>query len=83
MEKFTIGAAGFAVLVAAGITLAGPAAASTADAVVNDLRAQGFIVQINGAQSAPLTACKVTAVNTFAAGPSASVDIACPQGCGS
>lgn len=83
MKKFIIGAAGFGVLAGTAIGLAGTAASSTADSIINNLQAEGYTVQINGTQTAPLTACKVTAVNKFAAGPSASVDIACPQGCGS
>jgi hypothetical protein len=83
VKKFVIGAAGFGVLAASAVGMAGTASASTADTVINDLQADGYIVQINGAQSAPLTHCDVVAVNTFADGTSASVDIACPQGCGS
>jgi hypothetical protein len=55
--------------------------ASTADAIINSLQAEGYVVRINGATTAPLTACKVTSINTSADSTSASVDIACPQGC--
>jgi hypothetical protein len=83
VKKFIIGAAGFGLLAASSVGLAGTASASTADTVINDLQADGYIVQINGATTAPLTACKVNSVNKFDDGTSASVDIACPPGCGS
>ena len=81
MKKFIVGAAGFGVLAALAVGLAGTVSAS-ADTIINGLQAEGYTVQINGASTAPLTHCKVTAVNKFADGTSASVDIACPQGCG-
>ena len=82
MKKTIIGVGGIWLLTGSAIALAGPASASTADTIVNDLQAEGYTVRINGSQTAPLTACKVTAVNKFSDGSSASVDIACPQGCG-
>ncbi|HEX3546101.1 MAG TPA: hypothetical protein VHU62_05945 [Mycobacterium sp.] len=83
MKKFIIGAAGFGVLAGAAIGLAGTAAASTADAIVNNLQAEGYIVQINQTPTAPLTACTVSSVNKLAGGASLSafVDVACPDGC--
>jgi hypothetical protein len=83
VKKIIIGAAGFGVLAGTAIAMAGSAAASTADTVINGLQAEGYLVQINGTPTAPLTACTVTAVNKLNNGAttSASVDIACPQGC--
>jgi hypothetical protein len=82
MKKFIIGVAGFGVLACTAIGLAGTAAASTADAIVNNLQAEGYTVQINQTPTAPLTACTVTSISKLASGaPSASIDIACPQGC--
>jgi hypothetical protein len=82
MKKLTVAGVGSAILASSAIALAGPAAASTADTVVNSLQAEGYTVQINGTPTAPLTACSVTAINKLESGAaSASVDIACPQGC--
>jgi hypothetical protein len=70
-------------LAGVAIALAPDAAASTADTVVNGLRADGYIVQINQTPTAPLTACSVSNVSKLADGtaPSAVVDIVCPDGC--
>ena len=83
MKKFIIGAGGFGVLAGAAIGLAGTAAASSADSVVNGLRAEGYIVQINQTPTAPLTACTVGNVSKLAGSvtPSAFVDVICPDGC--
>ena len=53
---------------AAGLSLAGPAAAEpfggqSADDVVNTLQGQGYDVQLNGDQNAPLSECTVTGVS--------------------
>ena len=72
-------------MAAAALSLAGTAAAAGgADATVNGLQAEGYSVQLNGSQSANLTACAVTNVKKDGgAGPSptAYVDVACPDGC--
>ena len=72
-------------MTAAALSLAGTAtAAGGADATVNGLQAEGYSVQLNGAQSANLSACTVTNVKKDGvAGPSptAYVDITCPDGC--
>jgi hypothetical protein len=83
MRKFIIGAVGFGVLAASAVGFAGTASASTADTIINNLQSEGYTVSINQTPTAPLTSCKVTSVNKFADGTSASVDIACPPGCGS
>ncbi|MBJ7336956.1 hypothetical protein [Mycolicibacterium sp.] len=87
MKRFAIMTFASVALSGAALAFAGSASAAGADVTVNDLHSQGYIVQLNGAQSAPLTACTVTNVS----GPSdvgsgghtavAVVDIACPQGC--
>jgi hypothetical protein len=72
--------------------LAAPATAAPiggrADDAVNILQTQGYTVQINGSQSAALSACTVTNVSRLsgsesAGGPAATayLDVACPQGC--
>jgi hypothetical protein len=72
-------------MTAAALGLAGTAtAAGGADATVNSLKSEGYSLQINGSQSANLTACTVTNVKKDGArGPSpvAYIDIACPDGC--
>ena len=78
---FTIACAG--AMATAALGLAGTAsAAGGADVTVNGLNAEGYNVQVNGAASAPLTACTVTNVKKDgSAGLTAYVDIACPDGC--
>ncbi|MDX1881614.1 hypothetical protein SBE55_27820 [Mycolicibacterium sp. 141076] len=79
-----------AVLIGSGMTalaavvmLHAPAAsAASAEGAVNDLRAAGYLVQLNQTPTAPLTACTVGGVRTLEGGtPSALVDIVCPDGC--
>jgi hypothetical protein len=74
---------GVGALAGAAMALAPVASASTADTVVNGLRAEGYTVQINQTPTAPLTACSVSNVSKLADGasPSAIVDIVCPDGC--
>jgi hypothetical protein len=80
---FTIAAAG--AIAGAALGFAGTAsAAGGADATINGLSSEGYLVQLNGAQTAPLTACTVTNVEKDASGGSsltAYVDVACPDGC--
>jgi len=58
------------------------ASAASAEGAVNDLRAAGYLVQLNQTPTAPLTACTVGGVRTLEGGtPSALVDIVCPDGC--
>ena len=57
-----------AALAAATLTAAGPAQASSASGnngadVVSTLRGEGYNVQVDGAPSAPLSACTVTDVH--------------------
>ena len=73
---------GMGVAVWAAVAFAPAASAATADAVINDLRAEGYLVQINQTPTAPLTACSVGNVRTFdGAASSALVDVICPDGC--
>ncbi|GLP75160.1 hypothetical protein TUM20983_22700 [Mycobacterium antarcticum] len=54
------------------------------NATINGLHSEGYIVQLNGAQTAPLTACTVTNVQKDPLGGNsltAQVDVACPDGC--
>lgn len=68
---------------AAVVMLQAPvASAASAEGAVNDLRAAGYLVQLNQTPTAPLTACTVGGVRTLEGGtPSALVDIVCPDGC--
>ena len=65
------------------LALAPTASASSADTVINGLRADGYTVQVNQTPTAPLTACSVSNVSKLAdaASPSAVVDVVCPDGC--
>jgi hypothetical protein len=49
-----------------GAAAAAPLGGASADDVVNQLSAQGYSVQINGDQSAPLSECTVTGVSGLA-----------------
>jgi hypothetical protein len=72
-----LGAATLAMVAFAPIASAAPA-----DAVINDLRAQGYLVQINQTPTAPLTACSVSGVRKLDGGASSAlVDVVCPDGC--
>ncbi|HKP43164.1 hypothetical protein [Mycobacterium sp.] len=68
MRGLAIGTATFGILALATLGLAGTAAAaptggSNAADAVNQLQAQGYTVQINGDQNAPLSACVTTQVS--------------------
>lgn len=84
----TIACAGGLAAVALGLAGTASAAGTRADDTVNGLAAQGYSVQLNGAGSAPLSACTVSNVSgvsaeALAAGsnPTVVVDVACPTGC--
>ena len=88
MKRFAIPVTGAGVLAAIAVSLAGAAAAAPvggrADDAINTLQSQGYSVQINGAATAPMSACTVTNVAELAGTEpvgTAYVDIACPQGC--
>lgn len=92
MKEIAITVAGVGVLAAAAVSLAATATAAPvggrADDAINTLQSQGYSVQINGAATAPMSACTVTNVSGLSGTESAAghattayVDIACPQGC--
>jgi hypothetical protein len=99
MRRFTIGTATFGILAAATLGLAGTAAAaplednSAADAI-NQLKAQGYNVQLNltnGYRDVPFSECKVLGVHGLSGTDSAGkpltpaevgtvyVDVNCPE----
>jgi hypothetical protein len=99
MRRFTIGTATFGILADATLGLAGTAAAaplednSAADAI-NQLKAQGYNVQLNltnGYRDVPLSECKVLGVHGLSGTDSAGkpltpaevgtvyVDVNCPE----
>jgi hypothetical protein len=68
MHRIAIAAASVGLVAAATVGLAGSASAaptggSNAADAVNQLQGQGFNVQINGDQSAPLSDCSVTGIS--------------------
>jgi hypothetical protein len=81
MFRYIAGTVG--ALAAASVALAPTASASTADSIVDGLRADGYVVQLNQTPTAPLTACSVNGVNkSVDGGPlTAVVDVKCPDGC--
>ncbi|KIU18600.1 hypothetical protein [Mycolicibacterium llatzerense] len=67
-SKIALISAAAAALAAAALTAAGPAQASSVSGnngadVVSTLRSEGYNVQVDGAPSAPLSACTVTDVH--------------------
>lgn len=85
MRKFAMTVLGAGAITVAALGLAGTAsAAGGADVTVNSLKTEGYSLQINGPQSANLTACTVTSVTKDGApgsNPVAYLDVACPDGC--
>ncbi|MEN4449009.1 hypothetical protein [Mycobacterium sp. SM3041] len=80
--KAAVAGSAMAALAAIVMFQAPTASAASADGVINDLRAAGYLVQLNQTPTAPLTACTVGSVRTLEGGtPSALVDIVCPDGC--
>ncbi|MGU3499565.1 hypothetical protein [Mycobacterium sp. C31M] len=68
-------------LAAAPIASAAPAGPQSATETVNNLRAQGYNVQVNGTRNGPLTNCSVDAVrgpNSDRPGETVFVDLSCP-----
>jgi monoamine oxidase len=95
MKLFTITTATAGALAAAALGLAGAAAAaptggSSAADTIASLQAEGYNVQLNGSQTAPLSRCIVTDVHGLSGTDSAGqrinptqfdtvyVDISCP-----
>jgi hypothetical protein len=75
--------------VAASIVFASGASADSAQATIDDLQSQGYVVAINwvdGNTGAPLSSCRVVAVHNPDSSPGESttattvyVDLACPR----
>lgn len=81
MKAVLVGS-GMAALAAIVMFQAPAASAASVEGAINDLRAAGYLVQLNQTPTAPLTACTVGGVRTLEGGtPSALVDIVCPDGC--
>ncbi|MGX9788090.1 hypothetical protein [Mycobacterium sp. MMS18-G62] len=59
----TVGILALATLGLAGTAAAAPTGGSNAADAVNQLKAQGYTVQINGDQNAPLSECVTTQVS--------------------
>ncbi|HYO02203.1 MAG TPA: hypothetical protein VET27_10080 [Mycobacterium sp.] len=85
MRKFVVTIAAAGAMAGAALGFAGAAsAAGGADATINGLSSEGYIVQLNGTPTAPLTACTVTNVQkdpSSGTSLTAYVDVACPDGC--
>jgi hypothetical protein len=85
MRMIVFAVIGAGAMTAAALGLAGTAAAAGgADAIINGLSAEGFSVQLNGSQTANLSACAVTDIKKDGApgsNPTAYVDVSCPDGC--
>jgi hypothetical protein len=90
MKKFALSVGTAAVLAAAALGLAGPAAAApagpgSASDVIKQLQEEGYSVQLNGDRTAPLSECNVLGVNPSVSGPASPtefttvyVNISCP-----
>lgn len=74
-----VAAAGAALAMAATATAA-PAGPASVTETVNQLRAQGFNVQLNGTRGGPLTNCSIDNVRQTSEQPGATVyvDLSCP-----
>lgn len=75
-----------AAIVCAPVAAADPVLQGSADTVINDLKAEGYIVQINwvnGFDTEQLDVCRVTGVNIPGDSPesrtTAYVDVSCPN----
>jgi hypothetical protein len=90
VRKFLVTGAASVALTAAALGMAASASADAADAVVQNLQDQGYIVQINGGNTAvSLSRCTATGIHPTNLDPSASlqerqhtlvmVDVQCPH----
>lgn len=75
------GAGAFAALALSLSGAAGAASGARADDAINALQSEGYSVRVNGAATAPLSACTVSNVVHAADGSSAEVSLVCPDGC--
>lgn len=85
MLKTHFVAAGFIALTAtvlgtAPAAFAAPSGTASAAETVEDLRAQGYSVQVNGTRSGPLSNCSVESIRGMSDDPGATVyvDLSCP-----
>jgi hypothetical protein len=75
-----------AAVAVAPVAVADPVSHGSASSVIDDLKSQGYLVQINwvsGYNTEPLDVCQVTGVNipgdTSASRTTAYVDVSCPN----
>lgn len=68
------------VLGAAPMAFAAPSGTASAAETVDDLRAQGYSVQVNGTRNGPLSNCSVEAIRGLSDTPGSTVyvDLSCP-----
>jgi len=84
MKRYLFATLAAAAVAPTAIALAGNATAApsgtSATSTVQQLRSQGYNVQINGSRNAPLTNCTVNAVRPMANDPlrTVFVDLSCP-----
>jgi hypothetical protein len=85
MNRYLYATAACSALLPAAIGLAGnafaaPAGSSAAD-TIQELRNQGYSVQINGSRNGPLSACSVSSVRNASGEPGSTVfvDLSCPH----
>jgi hypothetical protein len=84
MKQIAVVMAGAGALAALAVSLSGVATAAggtRADDTINELQSAGYSVRVNGAATAPLSACTVSNVVHGADGSSAEVSLVCPDGC--
>jgi len=81
---FTIAATGAmasAAMGLAGNAVAAPSGNASVDQTVDELRSQGYSVQLNGTRNGPLTGCSVNSVRGLSDGGAPGtvyVDLSCP-----
>lgn len=69
-----------ATVLGAAPAFAAPSGTASATETVEDLRAQGYSVQVNGTRNGPLSNCSVEAVRGLSDTPGSTVyvDLSCP-----
>ena len=66
----------------AGNAVAAPSGNASVDQTVEELRSQGYSVQLNGTRNGPLTGCSINDVRGMSDGGAPStvyVDLSCPE----
>jgi len=85
MKRYLFATLAASAVVAPALALAGNATAApsgtSATSTVQQLRSQGYNVQINGSRNGPLTNCSVNAVREMSNDPlrTVFVDLSCPH----